>query len=92
MAEAALFVDGATDVAVLDIGVAFIYTIPSFSGIQGTLRQATIHVELPDGSTVLYDGFLQSDPSLLDKPSSSPFYITITKHCFVPVSQLNLSG
>ncbi len=90
MAEAAVtivFVDG-MDVAVLDLGVEFTYEIPSFSAIEVALRQATIQVELPDGSAKLYDGFLQSHPSLPDssRSSSSPLYITLTKYCFVPVS------
>ena len=90
MAESAepRFTDGNTDIAVLDLGVAFTYRVPSFPAIEVTLRQATIQLELPGGPIELYDGFLRSDPSLPDssKKSCSPFYLTIMKHCFVPVS------
>ncbi len=86
-AEEVVFVDG-MDVAVLHLGVEFTYRVPSFSAIEVNLRQAMIQIELPNGAAKLYDGFLQSHPSLPDssRPSASLLYITITKHCFVPVS------
>ena len=83
-----VLVDG-MDVSVLTLGVSFAYTIPSFSAIQVSLRQATIQVELSDGSGQLFDGFLQSHASLPANSSNIPFCIIIRKHCFVPVSKLD---
>ena len=70
------------NVTILDVGVEFTYTVLSFSVLQVNLRQATVQIELDDGSGVLYDSFIQAHPSLPARRSSVPFYITIEKHCF----------
>ena len=81
-------VNGAS-VTVLDIGVEFTYTVPSFSVLQVDLRQATVQVELDNGTGVLYDCFLKAHPSLPARQCCIPLYLTIEKHCFVPVSPYN---
>ncbi len=72
--------------SVLDLSVDFMYTVPSFSAIHVSLRQATIQVDMADGSGQLFDAFFHSHSSLPDRPSTTPFCISLTKHCFVPVS------
>ena len=81
-------VNGAS-VTVLDIGVEFTYIVPSFSVLQVDLRQATVQVELDNGTGVLYDCFLKAHPSLPERQCCIPLYLTIEKHCLVPVSQYN---
>lgn len=77
------------ELAVLDVGVEFTYTIPSFSVISVKLRQCGMQLVGRDGSVHVYDGFVHSDPSL--NAVASPFNIKRTSHYFVPVShQLKL--
>ncbi len=72
--------------SVLDLNVDFMYTIPSFSTIHVSLRQATIQVDMADGCGKLLDAFIHSHHSLPNRPSTTPFCISLSKHCFVPVS------
>ena len=69
-----------TELSVLDVGVEFIYRIPSFSV---GLRQVTIQFVTMAGSVRVYDAFIRSDPSLTFQ--TSPFSIVLQEYCFVPV-------
>ncbi len=85
MASRLAVIANGMNVTLLDVGVEFTYTVPSFSVFEAKLRQSTVNIENDDG-VFIYDCFLQANASLPERSSSMPFYITILKHCFVPVS------
>ena len=76
------------ELTVLDLGVEFSYTIPSFSVFSVKLRQCTVQFEARDARVLVYDCFIRSDPFL--DTVTPPFCVKLTRHCFVPVSLLNV--
>ena len=72
-----------TELSVLDVGVEFIYRIPSYSVISVGLRQVTIQFVTMAGSVRVYDAFIRSGPSLTFQ--TSPFSIVLQEYCFVSV-------
>lgn len=74
-----------TEISILDIGVKFSYRVPSFSVLHVDLRQIKFQVTAEDGSVLLYDGFIRTDPSLEDR--ETPYSVRLKDFCFVPVSR-----
>ncbi len=66
---------------VLQVGVPFNYTVPSFAVFSAVLRQVTLEM-IVNGQKVV-DGFIRDDPSV---NRALPACITVAKHCFVDVS------
>jgi len=77
-------------ISVLELGVKFSYTIPSFSSMFVDLRPAKFQYEcslssaLSQSSVVVIDGFIKAERSL--DCACTPFCIEIKNFCFVPVS------
>ena len=79
-----LTIEEGLKMTILDLGVEFSYTVPSFSVLSVPLRQTTVQTVDNDGCVHLYDGFIRSDSCL--NSLVIPFCVQLRQFCFVTVS------
>lgn len=71
--------------SVLDMGIKFIYEVPTFSVLHIDLRQIKMQINTSD-SVFILDGFIRADLELEKK--CPPFSVILKEFCFVPVSSV----